>query len=136
MILGSLYLNEDLINIYKLNNEYEKIVNYILYLLRSGICKVSFEKKDGSLRNMVCTNNKNIIKLFIDTEFNEKKDSNTKDFVDYTATYSIDSSGFRTLKFDNLKYIELVSVDSIDRDLISEISDRKLKEIKNVHIQL
>lgn len=46
-------------------------------LLSNNVCSVSFVKKDGTIRNMVCTLQESVIKPYIE-ELNEKKSEQIK----------------------------------------------------------
>jgi hypothetical protein len=71
--------------------------------LKNGICRVVFEKQDGTERLMHCTLSEDIIPLFDTTGVTvvKKKTPNP----DVLAVWDTDANGWRSFRFDSIKSV-------------------------------
>ena len=72
-------------------------------LLKSSICKVTFEKIDGTLREMKCTLMENAIETY------ERITDRTKPANDsVVSVWDIDKQSWRSFRIDSVKIIEVL----------------------------
>lgn len=76
---------------------------HLISLLEDGIVKVTFEKVDGSIREMSCSLRKEHVVTY------EKKTDKTKPKNDdILPVFDIDKQQWRSFKWDNIKSFEAV----------------------------
>lgn len=80
----------------------------VLSALRSGLIAIEFEKKDGTMREMVCTLEEGTV------PYSEPKGGNDEDKRKQAdtacAVYDIDSAGWRSFRWDKLRVFDGVDL--------------------------
>lgn len=74
--------------------------------LQKGVVKVLFEKKDGTVREMICTLRSDY--LPVTEEKGEKVARKENDEV--LAVWDIDNAGWRSFRYDSIKSTTLQSI--------------------------
>jgi len=78
----------------------------MLNSLRENVCEVTFTKKDGSEREMMCTLNMNAI----DEEYHPKggnEDQGAKPNLDVVKVFDLANVGWRSFRVDSVKNFEV-----------------------------
>lgn len=75
---------------------------WVINTLKQGPTTVVFTKKDGTIREMICTLKPEL------TESYEKKTDRVKETnPDVCPVYDLDAKGWRSFRFDSIKSMEL-----------------------------
>ena len=75
----------------------------ICELLKSNICSVTFEKVDGTLREMTCTLMENAIETY------ERITDRTKPVNDSVlSVWDVDKNSWRSFRIDSVKIVEVL----------------------------
>ncbi len=75
-------------------------------VLRSEILEVSFTKKDGSARTMLCTLKESYLPPLM-----EEAETSTKDNPNVLAVWDIDNSGWRSFRVGSIVEVRVVKND-------------------------
>jgi hypothetical protein len=68
--------------------------------LKDVIATVTFEKKDGTLRQMRCTLKESYLPTFVEQEKNGRKEN-----LDVLPVWDIDEGGWRSFRLDTIKSV-------------------------------
>ena len=72
----------------------------LMNMLKNGAVQVSFTKVDGTIRNMLCTTNYNLIPE--PPKQSEPSDKNRKKSEDTVAVWDLEKSGWRSFRKDSV----------------------------------
>lgn len=85
----------------------KEYMNIYKTALQNNICKIKFEKKDGTIRDMRCTLREDYLPKQTDLEEQIQR----KTPVDTLAVWDIDNCGWRSFRIDSV-----ISIDIGDHD--------------------
>ena len=88
--------NEDLNTIFRTD---------LTNLLKENVCKVLFDKVDGTQREMICT-----LKPDLLPEGVEVKESKKKENLEVLAVYDLENNGWRSFRLDKLLAVSVAMI--------------------------
>lgn len=91
--------------------------NKLLTKLKTNICKISFKKKNGEFREMICTNRYDVIPKPIITEDKVSKRKPRVENVAVISTYDLNKREFRSFRIENLLAIESLTEEEISQNV-------------------
>jgi hypothetical protein len=90
----------------------------ILVQLHNNVCLVSFLKKDGETRVMLCTNIPQLLPIV------EKKTDKVRKTNNYTiSTFDINKGAFRSFLVENLLDIKILKPEEVKKYVVQETSN-------------